>query len=187
MHNLHYIIINAESAEEAAESALLEIQDWGNENNWRSVGGVASEDGKDLIENHQDAIWPLSSLRPDNASPDDNSYFAWALAEIWEKIEGNIELPYKPYEKSYDLRVTLTGIALELLHSDTANADLLWRAAENLKYLHQIARGRAYREMENAIPEFFEWEFDRRGLTDLTLDVEADGTQRYLVMIDMHS
>ena len=50
MHNLHYIIINAESAYDAAESALLEIQDWGNENNWRSVGGVASEDGTDLIE-----------------------------------------------------------------------------------------------------------------------------------------
>jgi hypothetical protein len=116
MHNLHYIIINADSASDAAESALLEIQDWGNENNWRSVGGVASEDGTDLIENYQDAIWPLSSLKPDNASPDDNSYFAWALAKIWEKIEGNIELPYRPYEKSYDLRVTLTGIALELLH-----------------------------------------------------------------------
>lgn len=29
MHNLHYIIINADSASDAAESALLEIQDWG--------------------------------------------------------------------------------------------------------------------------------------------------------------
>jgi hypothetical protein len=68
---------------------------------------------------------------------------------------------------------------------DLPNADLLWRAAENFKYLHQIARGRVQREVENAIPEFYEWEFDECGLTDLTDN--SEGTQRYLVMIDMHS
>ncbi len=185
MHNLHYIIIKADNAADAAESALLEIQDWGDENNWRSVGGVASEDGTDLIENHQDARWGLSSLRPDDASPDDNSYFAWGLAEIWEKIEGNIELPYSPYSKSYDLQVTTQGIALELLDSDTANADLLSRASENLKYLAQIAKGRNNREVEHAIPEFYEWQFDHVGLTDFS--EQTDGTQLYLVMLDMHS
>jgi hypothetical protein len=185
MHNLHYIIINAESADDAAESALLEIQDWGNENNWRKVGGVASEDGKDLIENHQDARWTLSGLKPDDALPDDNSYFAWAIADIWAKIDGDIKLPHHPYSKSFDLQVTLRGIALELLHSDCTNIELLWSASANLKYLHQIARGRAQREVENAIPEFYEWEFDECGLTDLTDN--SEGAQRYLVMIDMHS
>lgn len=41
--------------------------------------------------------------------------------------------------------------------------------------------------MENAIPEFYEWEFDQVGLTDLTLNAESNSLKRYLVMIDMHS
>ena len=184
MHNLHYIVINADSAADAAESALMEIQDWGNENNWRSVGGVASEDGTDLIEDYQDARWTLSCLRPDNASPDDHSYFAWAIADIWDKID-DIILPHSPYTASASIAELILVIVESLRNTDGTNTDLLLCASENLKYLHQIARGRKHRETENAIPEFYEWEFDRVGLTDLTHYTE--GTQRYLVMIDMHS
>src|SRR5262249_15532871 len=62
MHTLHFILINADSAQEAASSAESEILNWGNDNNWRSIGGVASEDGTDDIDNHEGARWPLSFL-----------------------------------------------------------------------------------------------------------------------------
>jgi hypothetical protein len=47
MHTLHFIVIQADSAADAASDVESEIIQWGNENNWRSIGGVASEDGQD--------------------------------------------------------------------------------------------------------------------------------------------
>ena len=35
MHNLHFILINADSAAEAASGVENEILDWSDENNWR--------------------------------------------------------------------------------------------------------------------------------------------------------
>lgn len=55
MHTLHFILINADSAQDAATSAEGAILHWGDENNWRSIGGIASEDGTDDIDNHEDA------------------------------------------------------------------------------------------------------------------------------------
>ena len=82
MHNLHLILINADSAEDAASSAESEILQWGNENNWRSIGGVASEDGADDIENHAESGWPLSFLDAEEGVPKDGNYFQRAIAYL---------------------------------------------------------------------------------------------------------
>ncbi len=47
---LHLIIVNVESALEATNEVKSEILECGNDNNWRSIGGVASEDGKDILD-----------------------------------------------------------------------------------------------------------------------------------------
>jgi hypothetical protein len=47
---LHFIVVRADSAKEAAEDVTSEIINWGNEDNWRSIGGIASEDGSDDID-----------------------------------------------------------------------------------------------------------------------------------------
>ncbi len=59
MHTLHFLLINADSAAEAAAEASDEISDWGNENNWRRIGGIASEDGLDDVENAEGGRWDL--------------------------------------------------------------------------------------------------------------------------------
>ncbi len=46
MHNLHYVIIKATSHEEAWSEVESYIQDWGNENNWRTICGSVREDGE---------------------------------------------------------------------------------------------------------------------------------------------
>ena len=43
MHNPHFCVIAADSAEEAEAAVEVELQDWGDENNWRSICGSVSE------------------------------------------------------------------------------------------------------------------------------------------------
>ena len=62
MHTLHFLLVMAESALDAASEAESTISDWGDCNNWHCIGGIASEDGIDDIENHEDARWGLSYL-----------------------------------------------------------------------------------------------------------------------------
>jgi hypothetical protein len=62
MHNLHFLLIKADAAIDAAAEADSLILDWGDEDNWRSIGGVASEDGSDDIENHRRC--PLGPVVP---------------------------------------------------------------------------------------------------------------------------
>jgi hypothetical protein len=45
MHNLHIMVIAAESADEAMQAAEAHLAGWGDENNWRSIAGVIAEDG----------------------------------------------------------------------------------------------------------------------------------------------
>ena len=46
MHNLHFIVTNASSAQKACEIVERDIEDWGTENNWRKICGAVSENNK---------------------------------------------------------------------------------------------------------------------------------------------
>lgn len=48
-HNIHFIAVYADSHKEAEESAMLEIEDWGDENNWRTY--IGSVDKNNNIHN----------------------------------------------------------------------------------------------------------------------------------------
>jgi hypothetical protein len=186
MHNLHLILINADSAEEAASSAENEILGWGDENNWRSVGGVASEDGTDNIENHDDAGWPLSFLDSEENVPKDGTYFQRAIAYLKLSITDPIRLTYWPTPEYPDLKAALRGIADRLYEfdPDTGSSQVMWEASRALKQIQQIldARGAL---ADHCIPDFYRWQFDEEGLTDMTEHTE--GARRYLVLLDMHS
>ena len=41
MHNLHFLLVKAETAIDAASQAESAILDWGGCNNWRNIGGIA--------------------------------------------------------------------------------------------------------------------------------------------------
>lgn len=186
MHTLHFILVNADSAEDAASNAENEILHWGNENNWRSISGVASEDGADDIENHDDGAWPLSFLNDDEAVPKEGTYFARALAYLKRDLVDPIRFSYWPTPEYPDMKAALRGIADRLcdFDPDTGSSQVLWetqRAAEQLKHILD-ARGAL---ASDCIPEFYPWQFDETGLTDMTGNTE--GAKRYLVFLDMHS
>jgi hypothetical protein len=186
MHTLHFILINADSAEEAATSAEDALLDWGDDNNWRSVGGVACEDGTDNIENHDDGRWPLSFLDSDEGVPKDGTYFQRAVAYLKQSITDPIRLDYWPTPEYPGLKAALRDIADRLYEfdPDTGSSQVMWEASRALKHIEQIldARGAL---ADHCIPEFYRWQFDQFGLTDMT--DHTQGAKRYLVFLDMHS
>ena len=46
MHNLHFILVKANSGEEACKQAETEIIDFGTDNNWRTMCGAVSQDNE---------------------------------------------------------------------------------------------------------------------------------------------
>jgi hypothetical protein len=176
MHNLHFILIKADSAAEAASETENLILDWGNENNWRSVGGIASEDGSDDIENKDDGAWGLSFLDEQEGIPREGTYFSRAVAYLRREIA----------EPLAGLRSTLDQFSDTLRAFDTESGsplqlDDIGRA---LRHLSELMYGRA-RETRVEIPEVYEGQFDQEGLTDLT--EQSEGARRYLVFLDMHT
>lgn len=189
MHTLHFILVNADSAQDAASSAESEILEWGNENNWRSIGGIASEDGADDIENHENTGWPLSFLDDTEGVPKEGRYFERAIAFLKRDIVDPIRLPYWPTPQYPDMKAALEGIADRLtdFDQDTGSSQVMWeaqRATERLKHMLD-ARGTLADASAGGIPEFYAWQFDEFGLTDMTENTE--GAKRYLVFLDMHS
>ena len=177
MHNLHFILIKADSAEEAASEAENLILDWGNENNWRSVGGVAAEDGADDIENHDDGAWGLSFLNDDKDVPKEGTYFSRAVAYLQSLIIAPLaDFPSRLVEFSDKLRA---------FDPQAGNGFELWRIGHDLENLSELVMSRAAHDSGQEIPELYEGQFDKNGLTDLT--EQSEGARRYLVFLDMHS
>ncbi len=189
MHNLHLILINADSAEDAASSAENEILQWGNDNNWRSIGGVASEDGADDIDCHESKGYPLSLLDDEEKVPKEGTYFQRAIAYLTQSITDPIRLCCSLAEDYPNMKAALHAIADRLydFDPDTGSSQLMWEASRALKQMEQIldARGTLADASAGGIPEFYSWQFDEYGLTDMTHNTQ--GAKRYLVFLDMHS
>ena len=177
MHNLHFILIKADSAAKAASAAENAILDWGDENNWRSVGGIASEDGSDDIENHDEGAWGLSDLDEEEGVPKEGTYFSRAVAYLHRDITRPLaDLPAKLLAFSDRLR------AFDPEHGSPSQLEEIGRDLQHLSE-HMVSRGA--REGGVEIPQLYEWQFDRDGLTDMTGG--SEGARRYLVFLDMHS
>jgi hypothetical protein len=187
MHNLHFILLEADSAKDAAFEAEHLILDWGNDNNWRSIGGVASEDGSDDIENLEDKGWSLSFLNDVAGIPREGTYFSRALAFLHRQIKDPVTLPWGPCPTHPDLRSALRELSdtLSAFDPDRGNSDELWAIGRNLKHLSELIDSRRARDQGEKIPQFYDWQFDQFGLTDMT--EMSDGARRYLVFLDMHS
>lgn len=46
MHHIHYFIVQGDTAQDAIGSALCYIEEWGDENNWRSAVGAFHKNGR---------------------------------------------------------------------------------------------------------------------------------------------
>lgn len=187
MHNLHFVMVNADSHEDAASTVTETLHEWGDENNWRSVGGIASEDGSDDVENLEDGGWPLSFLDGLRGVPGNGTYFDRALAYLNNSIGDPVELGYRSCGTFPNLRLALdyVGDSLRDFDPDRDDAFNLWIAAKNVRQLSELVKSRRSRDLGDSAPQFFDWQFDEFGLTDLTETTQ--GARRYIVFLDMHS
>jgi hypothetical protein len=187
MHNLHFILIKAEEATHAAFEAENLILNWGDENNWRRVGGIASEDGSDDIENESHGRWGLSFLDDVDNVPKEGTYFSRAVAYLQLHLTEPVTFPSGPFSTHADLPSAISVLGDTLRAFDIENGDThdLWRIGRNLKHLSELIDSRRARAQGEAIPQFYDWQFDYFGLTDMT--EQSEGTMRYLVFLDMNS
>jgi hypothetical protein len=183
MHNLHLIVLRADSADQAADIAFNHVLGFGDEdNNWFQVGGIASEDGCDDVNDHGDGSrYPLSSLNDDPEAPKEGTYFARAVGLLRN------DLSNPP-----DIRTALDKLADEMRRVRIPDDDNdLWQIIDELKRLKSVLHYR-YRLNKGDIPEFRSYEFDYFGLTAIDqanerCKWEEEGKRRYIVLLDMHS
>jgi hypothetical protein len=187
MHNLHFLLIKADSATDAAFEAENLILDWGDENNWRRVGGIASEDGSDDVENESDGRWGLSFLDAEEGIPREGTYFSRAVAYLHREIAEPVTFAWAPYSTHRHTQSAIRELAdmLAAFDPERGNTNDLWGIGRNLKHLSELIDSRRAREQGEGIPQFYDWQFDQFGLTDMT--EQSDGARRYLVFLDMHS
>ena len=185
MHALHFLLINADSATQAADEALNEIADWGNENNWRRIGGIASEDGLDDIDNADGGRWGLSFLDHKEPSTGSGTAFERSVAYLLGLLEEPITLNDLSTHASLEGAVTHLVAKLQAIDFDVDAPIVLWDVARNLQWLQQISSGQSAMKHGANIPELNSWEFAEHGLTDLTESTE--GRQRYILFLDMHN
>jgi hypothetical protein len=187
MHTLHFLLIKADSAAEAGSEAENQLLGWGDENNWRSVGGIASEDGGEDIENHGDGRWALSFLGAEEGIPKEGTYFSRAVAYLRAAITDPVTLPCAPFSTYPDLRSALDRLSSQLRAFDLEDGDTyeLWAIGRNLKHVAKLIESRRDSQRGEEIPQYYDGQYDEFGLTDLT--ESSEGTRRYLVFLDMHS
>ena len=188
MHNLHFVMVKGDSAEDAANNVESAINSWGNENNWRSIGGIASEDGTDDVENHDDARWGLSYLDDEENVPKDGNYFSKVSAYIRAMIMDKVSLQNLHGDYA-DIGSAVTALSEKLKQfkseNDAGDRRILFEVGADLKHLHQIANSKYLLAEGNVLPELYAWEFEELGFTDLS--EEDSDEKRYIVFLDMHS
>ena len=187
MHNLHFILIKADRAAEAASEAENLMLHWGDDNNWQRVGGIASEDGSDDVENKDDARWSLSFLNAQEGVPREGTCFSRAVVYLNREITEPLALPCAPYSTHLDLRSAIEqlGDMLRAFDPEHGNSNDLLAIGRNLKHLTELIDGRNAVKHGEEIPQFYDWQFNHFGLTDMT--EHSEGARRYLVFLDMHS
>jgi hypothetical protein len=176
MHTVHFFLVNADAAEQAANIVDLQISGWGGEDNWYQIGGVASEDGTDDIDNYSDCRFPLAFLDEDQNIPKEGTCFQRAVIYLSQ----HIHCPS-------DLNEEIGGLSdqLRAFNAEHGNAIDLWSIAQELLRLRDVIESR---RQGGEIPEFRPWQLTEFGLTDLDhYEEEESEKRRYIVFVDMHS
>ena len=163
MHNLHFIVTNADSHEDAICSIESEILDWGNENNWRSVFAAMSV--------HDQSVF----------FADDDSRFNNIVESTYNSIKSieaaiNSEIQSVPHLhtvrqfKSDDTQLTELGY---------------YKLEKYARHMHEAFKFKHKPYEIKSMQNFFEYQYDEFGITDFRCD--GDPESSYIVFIDMHS
>lgn len=177
MHNLHLIIVNADSPEDACDQASSILESFGNENNWSVVCGAISKDTGKIYSTGEGRFDPKEMLEEESN----------AVKFIKNKKKSTLASLENLYQSFKD-RARPEGDTNEF--SDTLNKLVKGEKVDSFKiYLLKDFVEQCY-QLANLPEEDSVWtgnyyfaQYDQCGLTNQT----EHGEDQYCVFIDMHS
>ena len=164
MHNLHFITVKAEDAEDAIGVAETYIEDWGNENNWRTICGCVSEDNK--VHNCGDGRF----------SPKDTGYTT--IKKINKCIQG--WLKGNLYSQPAEEKIKKGDVDFEKW--DGQDLFSLRKYAEFLEQKNEIGIA-DIKEFDVLKHTYYSGQYDECGVTNC----DYDGEKTFVVFLDIHS
>jgi len=164
MHNLHFIVLHANSGAEACERAENLISDYGNENNWRQISGAVSESNS-VYTTGNGRFQPDADMTIEEC----NKYLS-----VWLSDEG------------------FGRIAADKFRNGEADVFAwdeyeLWSLKHLAEYLRQTKGwGGSAIGIDVLQQNFYYYQFDHEGVTQMD-DYQHEGGERWVVFVDMHS
>ena len=167
MHNLHFLVLQAETPQEACEMAANEIMDFGNEDNYHSICGCVSEKNEVFINDSDGRYCPdesddtIEKINKTVKGWIKNNMFAPAARKKINKTKGKIDLSKWNTTELY---------SLECLARHYSEINQLENKGKNFNVLTD---------------SFYAYKYNQCGVTQLN-NIDADGYETYVVFIDMH-
>ena len=161
MHNSHFIVIEAESFEEACENVESEIAEWGNENNGRAICGCIDEN--------------------------ENTYRTkegrWSIPETLKQCIDRIKFAADDFDYGGSLPVVMAKFKID---ENTMSSTDWWMLQKYCEFKRDQLdfNHKSFNLWED---EYQSWQLSDFGITNLMHGEHVEGMKKYLVVIDMHS
>lgn len=173
MHNLHFVVVNAETAKQACDTAESHIDGFGTEDNWKTICGCVSEENEvlDLQGMFGGGRW----------KPSETGYTT--IAKINKIVKGWIKA--NTYSELAEKKLANAKGKINLKRWNTSELYSLKALAEQIsqqKYL-----GKSFSKFNVLEDEFFSGSYDECGVTHCQDDNDTEGYKKYVVFVDMHS
>lgn len=174
MHNLHFVVVKAESGEEATFEVESHISDWGDEDNWRNICGAVSEDNEVYITGDG------------RYAPEANETIERINATIakWLEVPNVFEELLGKGQKFEELTLSqlnrLRGYIGEVYEQKFIASN---KAARQ-------AKGEKLSDTFNVLTDSYrDWQYDECGVTNICDDVDpySENAKTWVVFVDMHS
>lgn len=172
MHNLHFVVVTAESGEDACGVAQDLIEDFGSENNWRTICGAVSQDNE--VYDAQDGRY-----RPNETTN--------TIAKINKVVSGWMESTgFGDNAKALLAKgKKIEDFDLQELFSLKCYAEHLYQVKSlKIHKKHQRLNGVKVSSKFNVLEdEFYSYSYDECGVTQHQFAVG----EIWVVFVDMHS
>jgi hypothetical protein len=166
-HNLHLIRVTADTPQEACEEVESYIEDWGTENNWRTICGCVSE--HDEVYDNPDETFG------GRYKPTACGYTT--IGKINKAVRGWLKPDFYHETAIKKLAKGQTNLK-KWTTSDLYSLRKLAEYHTQLKYL-----GKAPSKFNVLTDEFYAYEYAECGVTNCE---NGNGETTYIVFVDMH-
>jgi len=173
MHNLHLIRVTANDGKEACDIVGSHIEDWGNENNWRTMCGAVSQDNE-VYKAYDGRYEPDANM--DTIAKINKMVEGWMKPDWYSDSARKALKRGKPIEKFNQAELYSLKFYTEQL-----GAIVSWK--EGKKYRRK--KGEKVAKGFDVLNEIFrEYDYSEFGVTDID---NGDEGKIWIVFVDMHS